>query len=130
MQHFGKLLSIFMTFTDNSFSSVKANAFDGDTPYSDRHAIMHSSNILFANPDILHHSILPNHTQFGGFFKRLRFVVLDEVHIYHGVFGIHVAMVIRRLRRICNFYGNGDLQIICCSATIGNVKCILITNDT
>ncbi|GAB4514951.1 MAG: hypothetical protein Kow0047_26940 [Anaerolineae bacterium] len=93
--------------------------YDGDTPRSQRSAIRRQARVVLTNPDMLHVGILPHHTQWGRFFERLRFVVLDEIHTYRGVFGSHVANVLRRLRRICRFYGS-DPQFICTSATIAN----------
>jgi DEAD/DEAH box helicase domain-containing protein len=100
---------------------LTVNAFDGDTPRSQRQAIRRSEGILISNPDMLHAGILPYHTSWRALFSSLRFVVLDEIHVYRGIFGSHVANVIRRLRRICNFYGS-DPIFICCSATVANPK--------
>ena len=71
------------------------------------------------NPDMLHVSILPNHTAWGGFLSQVAYVVIDEIHAYRGVFGAHVAAVLRRLRRLCHHYGS-EPQFICTSATIAN----------
>jgi DEAD/DEAH box helicase domain-containing protein len=98
---------------------VKAFTFDGDTPGDARQAIRLHGDIVISNPDMLHQAILPHHTKWAQFFENLRYVVIDEVHTYRGVFGSHVANVIRRLKRVCAFYGVTP-QFILCSATIGN----------
>jgi len=99
----------------------KANIYDGDTPQQVRSAIRQQSSIILTNPDMLHTGILPHHTAWKDFFAALRFVVIDEMHAYRGVFGSHVANVIRRLKRICRFYGSQP-QFILTSATIANPK--------
>ncbi|MFC1936941.1 DEAD/DEAH box helicase [Chloroflexota bacterium] len=93
--------------------------FDGDTPRSERGEIRRRGRIILTNPDMLHVGILPNHQQWSRLLNRLRYVVVDEAHIYRGVFGSHVACVLRRLRRLCRRYGSKP-QFICCSATIAN----------
>lgn len=93
--------------------------YDGDTPRQDRRSIRDQSRLIISNPDMLHIGILPHHTAWADFFTRLRFVVIDEMHVYRGVFGSHVANVIRRLKRIARHYG-ADPQFILTSATIGN----------
>jgi DEAD/DEAH box helicase domain-containing protein len=98
---------------------LKAATFDGDTPGDARQAIRLNGDIVVSNPDMLHQAILPHHTKWAQFFENLRYVVIDEVHTYRGVFGSHVANVIRRLKRICAFYKVRP-QFILCSATIGN----------
>lgn len=98
---------------------VKAFTFDGDTPGDARQAIRLHGDIVVSNPDMLHQAILPHHTKWAQFFENLRYVVIDEVHTYRGVFGSHVTNVLRRLKRICAFYGV-EPQFILCSATIGN----------
>ncbi len=95
--------------------------FDGDTPASARKAIRKAGHIVVTNPDMLHAGILPHHTIWIKLFENLEFVVIDEIHHYRGVFGSHLANVLRRLKRICAFYGS-DPQFICCSATINNPK--------
>ncbi|MEM7336492.1 MAG: DEAD/DEAH box helicase, partial [Chloroflexota bacterium] len=100
---------------------INANTYDGDTPQSQRRTVRTSPGIIISNPDMLHASILPSHPKWRDFFQNLRFIVLDEVHVYRGVFGSHVANVLRRLIRICEFYGSTP-QFICCSATIANPK--------
>ncbi len=98
---------------------IKTFTFDGDTLETARRAIRSSGHIVVTNPDMLHQGILPHHTLWVKLFENLKYVVIDEVHQYRGVFGSHVANVIRRLRRVANFYG-ADPQFICCSATIAN----------
>jgi DEAD/DEAH box helicase domain-containing protein len=98
-----------------------AAIYDGDTPQKDRSAIRKNARIVLSNPDMLHTGILPHHTNWSDFFTYLRFVVIDETHTYRGVFGSHVANVIRRLKRVANFYGARP-QFILASATIGNPK--------
>lgn len=100
---------------------VRAFTFDGDTPGDARQAIRLHGDIVVSNPDMLHQAILPHHTKWAQFFETLRYVVIDEIHAYRGVFGSHVANVLRRLKRICTFYGVAP-QFILCSATIGNPR--------
>jgi len=101
--------------------NIKTYTFDGDTPVSARKAIRTSGHIVVTNPDMLHQGILPHHTRWIKLFENLSCVVIDEVHHYRGVFGSHLANVIRRLKRICAFY-NADPTFICCSATIANPR--------
>lgn len=98
---------------------VKAFTFDGDTPGDARQAIRLHGDVVVSNPDMLHQAILPHHTKWAQFFESLRYIVIDEIHTYRGVFGSHLANVLRRLRRICAFYGVRP-QFVLCSATIGN----------
>ena len=100
---------------------VRAFTFDGDTPSDARQAIRVHGDIVVSNPDMLHQAILPHHTKWAQFFEQLEFVVIDELHTYRGVLGSHVANVIRRLKRVCAFYG-AQPKFILCSATIGNAK--------
>jgi DEAD/DEAH box helicase domain-containing protein len=93
--------------------------FDGDTPLSERADIRKQSRIILTNPDMLHLGILPNHQSWSRLLRNLRYVVVDEAHVYRGVFGSHVAGVLRRLRRLCDYYGSSP-RFICCSATIAN----------
>jgi DEAD/DEAH box helicase domain-containing protein len=93
--------------------------YDGDTPSDARKAIREKSHIVLTNPDMLHTGILPHHTRWTRLFENLRYIVIDELHTYRGVFGSHLCNVLRRLRRIARFYGR-DPQFICCSATIAN----------
>lgn len=100
-------------------ADIKTYTYDGDTPQTARRAIRSAGHIVVTNPDMMHTGILPHHTRWVRLFENLRFVVIDELHVYRGVFGSHVANVIRRLKRICRFYGS-DPTFICCSATIAN----------
>ncbi len=100
---------------------LKVGVYDGDTPQSVRSEARDKGRIIISNPDMLHAGILPNHTKWVRFFSKLRFVVIDEMHTYRGVFGSHVANLIRRIKRIARFYGS-DPVFILCSATIGNPK--------
>ncbi len=93
--------------------------FDGDTPQMERAEIRQRARIILTNPDMLHIGILPNHHQWSRLWRHLKYVVVDEAHIYRGVFGSHVAGVLRRLRRLCHYYG-AKPQFIGCSATIAN----------
>ncbi|HPE78625.1 MAG TPA: DEAD/DEAH box helicase [Gammaproteobacteria bacterium] len=98
---------------------VRAYTFDGDTPGDARKAVRTRGDIVVSNPDMLHQAILPHHTKWAQFFENLQYVVIDEMHSYRGVFGAHVANLIRRLRRILAFYGAAP-QFVFCSATIAN----------
>jgi DEAD/DEAH box helicase domain-containing protein len=98
---------------------IRTYTFDGDTPVTARKAIRRSGHIVITNPDMLHQGILPHHTIWIKLFENLKFVVIDEIHHYRGVFGSHLANLIRRLKRIAKFYGSSP-QFICCSATIAN----------
>lgn len=100
---------------------IKAYTYDGDTPASARTAIRQAGHVVVTNPDMLHQGILPHHAKWIKLFENLKYVVIDEIHAYRGVFGSNLANVIRRLRRICAFYGS-DPTFICCSATIRNPK--------
>lgn len=98
-----------------------AATYDGDTPQHERAAVRKNVRLLLTNPEMLHVGILPNHRLWSRFLRRLKFVVIDEGHMYRGVFGSHIAMLIRRLRRICRRYG-ANPQFIVTSATLGNPK--------
>ena len=98
---------------------VKTFTYDGDTSPVARRQVRTAGHVVITNPDMLHAGILPHHTKWARLFEHLRYVVVDELHTYRGVFGSNVANVIRRLRRICQFYGS-DPVFICCSATIAN----------
>ena len=99
--------------------AVAAATYDGDTPAPIRSAIRTAGQVVVTNPDMLHSAILPHHTKWFQLFEQLRVIVIDELHTYRGVFGSHVANVIRRLLRLCAHYGSSPV-IVCCSATIGN----------
>jgi DEAD/DEAH box helicase domain-containing protein len=101
---------------DDSFGVF---TYDGDTPGDARKAVRERGHVILTNPDMLHTGILPHHTKWTRVFENLRYVVLDELHTYRGVFGSHLANVLRRLARIAEFYGSRP-QFICCSATIAN----------
>jgi DEAD/DEAH box helicase domain-containing protein len=98
---------------------IRAATYDGDTPSDARPVIRATARLLISNPDMLHMGVLPHHTLWADFFRNLQFVVIDEMHAYRGVFGSHVANVLRRLKRIAHFYGSSP-QFILTSATIAN----------
>ncbi len=100
-------------------SSLSHAIYDGDTPRDDRPQIRRRSNLILTNPDMLNMSVLPHHKQWGDFLAGLRWVVVDEAHTYRGVFGSHVANVLRRLRRVARLYGS-EPRFLCASATIAN----------
>jgi DEAD/DEAH box helicase domain-containing protein len=100
---------------------VPVETYDGDTPARQRAAARARGRILLTNPDMLHVGILPQHFRWRRFLGGLRFVVVDEMHVYRGVFGSHVANVLRRLRRVCRFHG-ADPRVICTSATVANAR--------
>jgi DEAD/DEAH box helicase domain-containing protein len=112
--------------------------FDGDTPRSLRGDVKKAGRVILTNPDMLHVGIMPSHQTWAALFRRLKYVVIDEAHIYRGVFGSHVACVIRRLRRLCQLYGSNP-QFILCTATIANpaehalgltgLPCEVVDND-
>ena len=95
--------------------------YDGDTPSDARRAIRGKAHVVLSNPDMLHSGILPHHPRWAKLFENLRFVVIDELHAYRGVFGSHLSNIIRRLQRICRHYGS-DPIFICSSATIANPR--------
>jgi DEAD/DEAH box helicase domain-containing protein len=98
---------------------IGAFTYDGDTPGDARRAVRTAGHIVLTNPDMLHTAVLPHHTKWVKLFESLEYVVIDELHTYRGVFGSHLANVLRRLRRICQFYGS-DPTFVLCSATIAN----------
>jgi DEAD/DEAH box helicase domain-containing protein len=100
---------------------IKTYTYDGDTPVSARQAIRQAGHVVVTNPDMLHTGVLPHHTRWVKLFANLRYVVIDELHAYRGVFGSHLANVLRRLWRVCDFYDSHPV-VICCSATIANPK--------
>jgi DEAD/DEAH box helicase domain-containing protein len=100
-------------------TNIRTYTYDGDTADDARQAIRRQGQIVITNPDMLHGGILPHHTKWQKLFSNLKFVVIDELHIYRGVFGSHLANVIRRLDRIARFYGRSPVYI-CCSATVAN----------
>jgi DEAD/DEAH box helicase domain-containing protein len=111
----------FQASVDASGQSIKAFTYDGDTPQDARRAIRERANVIFTNPDMLHSGILPHHTKWAKCFENLRYIVIDELHSYRGVYGSHLANLLRRLKRVCAFYGS-DPRFICCSATIANPR--------
>jgi DEAD/DEAH box helicase domain-containing protein len=104
---------------DLRLPQIRAAVYDGDTPKGERPLIRRTANLIISNPDMLHAGILPGHARWADFFLRLSLVVLDEAHVARGVFGSHVALVLRRLRRLVARYG-GDPRFVLASATIGN----------
>jgi DEAD/DEAH box helicase domain-containing protein len=100
-------------------SGIKTHTYDGDTPPSARSAVREAGHVVITNPDMLHAAILPHHTKWLKLFQNLEYVVIDELHAYRGVFGSHLGNVVRRLRRVCEFYGS-DPVFIMASATIAN----------
>ena len=105
--------------TDKLGDEIRTFTYDGDTPQDARKAIRARGNLVITNPDMLHTGILPHHTKWQRLFENLRYVVIDELHYYRGVFGSHLGNVLRRLKRIAQFYGRRP-QFICASATIAN----------
>lgn len=99
--------------------NINSYTYDGDTPANIRQKVRKAGHVVITNPDMLHSAILPHHTKWVSLFENLKFVVIDELHTYRGVFGSHVANVIRRLKRICHYYGSKPV-FICTSATIAN----------
>jgi DEAD/DEAH box helicase domain-containing protein len=95
--------------------------YDGDTPQDARRAIRGRAHIVLSNPDMIHSGILPHHPRWAKLFENLRYVVIDELHAYRGVFGSHLTNVLRRLRRICRHYGSTP-TFVCSSATIANPR--------
>lgn len=102
-------------------ADIKGYTYDGDTAPNIRQVVRKAGHIVITNPDMLHSAILPHHTKWVSLFENLKYVVIDELHTYRGVFGSHVANVIRRLKRICAYYGSKPM-FICTSATIANPK--------
>jgi DEAD/DEAH box helicase domain-containing protein len=133
-----QLRNLHELFSPGLFPAASLATFDGDTPRSERADIRKQGRIILTNPDMLHVGILPNHQAWAGLLRRLRYVVVDEAHIYRGVFGSHVACVLRRLRRLCHVYGSNP-QFMCCTATIANpaehaerltgLPCEVVDND-
>lgn len=105
--------------TSAGLKGVHFATYDGDTPVGARAQVRKRAAIVISNPDMLHVGILPNHPMWASFFRHLKYVVLDEAHAYRGIFGSHVACLMRRLRRVCALYGSQP-QFILCSATIVN----------
>ncbi|KAJ5907590.1 hypothetical protein N7495_000272 [Penicillium taxi] len=104
----------------NGLQHSMVETFDGDTPMESRNHIRDQARIIFTNPDMLHITILPQESSWRTFLRNLKFVVVDELHVYNGLFGSHVAFVMRRLRRLCFALGNHHIKFISCSATVAN----------
>src|SRR3984893_147448 len=111
----------FQALADELGSAIRAFTYDGDTPQDARKAIRSRASVIFTNPDMLHSGILPHHTRWAKVFENLRYIIIDELHYYRGVYGSHLANVLRRMKRICSFYGSTP-QFICSSATIANPR--------
>ena len=109
----------FRTLTSLALPRLRPAIYDGDTPLEHRRELRRTANVILTNPDMLHIGVLPNHDRWGDFIANLRTVVVDEAHVYRGVFGSHVANVLRRLRRIARIYGS-DPRVLFASATISN----------
>src|SRR6185436_6986726 len=107
--------------TQDSNLQIGVFTYDGDTPADARRAIRGKAHVVLSNPDMVHSGILPHHPRWAKLFENLRYVVIDELHAYRGVFGSHLCNVLRRLRRICRHYGS-DPVFLCSSATIANPK--------
>ncbi|WP_279492581.1 DEAD/DEAH box helicase [Actinocrispum wychmicini] len=124
---------------DLGLSGVRAASYDGDTPMAERDWVRAHARWVFTNPDMLHRGVLPAHARWAQFFRRLRYVVVDEAHAYRGVFGSHVALLLRRLRRVARHYG-ADPVFVAASATVSDpansasrlsgVDCVAVTEDT
>ena len=107
--------------TNDSDLEIGVFTYDGDTPSDARRAIRGKAHVVLSNPDMLHSGILPHHPRWAKLFENLRFIVIDELHAYRGVFGSHLSNIMRRVRRVCRHYGS-DPVIICSSATIANPR--------
>lgn len=119
-------------------AGVRAAAFDGDTPMTERDWVRAHANWVFSNPDMLHRGILSAHSRWTQFFRRLRYVVVDECHSYRGVFGSHVALLLRRLRRVAEHYGASPVFVLASATTaspasfatrLTGVECSAVTDD-
>lgn len=106
----------------HSIDKELIKTFDGDTDKKERQIIRNKSNIILTNPDMLHLTLLPNHKNWSRFLKNLKYIIIDELHIYKGTFGSNVAYILRRLRRICSLFGNDSLQFIASSATLNEAS--------
>ena len=114
-----EMKSLLQLLPKGKYAPISPSVYDGDTPSSARPAIRQKSRLILTNPDMLHTGILPRHTAWADFLRGLQFIIIDEMHVYRGVFGSHVANVLRRLKRIANFYGAHPCFILT-SATIDN----------
>ncbi|HTM50139.1 MAG TPA: DEAD/DEAH box helicase [Bryobacteraceae bacterium] len=111
----------FQSLVEDIGSDLRAFTYDGDTPQDARKAIRQRAGVVMTNPDMLHAGILPHHTKWVKVLEKLRYIIIDELHYYRGVYGSHFANLLRRLLRICEFYGSKP-QFICSSATIANPR--------
>jgi DEAD/DEAH box helicase domain-containing protein len=111
------------TVTEFGLSGIRAAAYDGDTPRPERDWVRAHANWVFSNPDMLHHGVLAQHARWAHFFRRLAYVVVDECHTYRGVFGSHIALLLRRLRRIARHYG-ADPVFVLASATVSSPEAL------
>src|SRR5699024_4480720 len=127
------------TVTDLGLAGIRPARYDGDTPHAERDWARSHSRWLFTNPDMLHRGILPNHSRWAGFFRGLRYVVLDECHSYRGLFGSHVAVLLRRLRRVARHYGADPVFVLASATTaqpaefaaeLTGTSCVPVTVDT
>ena len=107
--------------TQHGAPEIGVFTYDGDTPSDARRAIRGKAHVVLSNPDMLHSGILPHHPRWGKLFENLKFVIIDELHAYRGVFGSHLSNILRRLQRVCRHYGS-DPIFICSSATIANPR--------
>lgn len=114
-------LSEFRELSDQTGTTINAYVYDGDTPKDVRRKAREDGSVIITNPDMLNAGILPGHAYWRKYFQNLRYIVIDELHTYKGIFGSHVANVFARLNRICEYYGSRPVYI-CCSATIANPK--------
>ena len=111
----------FQALADEVGPEIRAFTYDGDTPQDARKTVRSRASVVFTNPDMLHSGILPHHTRWAKLFENLRYIIIDELHYYRGVYGSHLANILRRLQRICSFYGTAP-RFICSSATIANPR--------
>ncbi len=116
-----ELQELARTLNELGSGEIGVHTYDGDTPQDARRSIRSRAHVVLTNPDMLHSGILPHHPRWAKLFENLRYIVIDELHAYRGVFGSHLCNVLRRLRRIARHYGS-DPQIICSSATIANPR--------
>jgi DEAD/DEAH box helicase domain-containing protein len=116
-----KSLTRLMAGHPDLMKAIRPGVYDGDTQATTRRRIRDSANLVLSNPDMLHQGILPGHPRWGRFLRNLRYVVVDEIHAYRGIFGSHVANVFRRLERVARHVG-GDFRYVLCSATIRNPR--------
>ncbi len=107
--------------TAAGLDDVLAGVYDGDTPSATRRRLRDGASVIFSNPDMVHAALMPQHGRWSGFLSRLKFLVLDELHTYSGIFGSNMTNLLRRLRRVCRHYGS-EPQIVSCSATMANPK--------